>query len=92
MRIPVNNPCFIYGYNQSVLRNTRIPKSTPRKKTCSMAYHYVREGVSANVRRTTYINTKENPSDVLTKNLSEGINRYKKVRMVLYKIYPELKH
>jgi hypothetical protein len=91
MGIPVNNPCFIYGDNQSVLWNTSVPESMLKKKTCSVAYHYVREGVGSDQWRTTYINTKENPADILTKNLPAGINRYRKVRMILYDIYPENK-
>ena len=43
-------------------------------------------------KRTTYISTKENPSDLMTKSLPAGMNRYKKVRMVLYDIFPENKY
>ena len=89
MGINVENPAFIYGDNQSVLWNTTMPESVLKKKTSSVAYHYVREGVSSDEWRTTYVNTKLNPSDVLTKNLPAGINRYNKVRMLLYDIYPE---
>ena len=89
MGIPVENPCFIYGDNQSVLWNTTVPESMLKKKSSSVAYHYVREGVCADLWRTTYLNTKVNPSDVLTKSLPAGENRYRKVRMLLYDIYPE---
>ena len=91
MGIPVNNPCFIYGDNQSVLWNTSVPESMLKKKSSSVAYHFVREGASRDEWRTTYIKTLANPSDVLTKNLPAGINRYRKVRMILYDIYPESK-
>ena len=89
MGIPVENPCFIYGDNQSVLWNTSVPESSLKKKSSSVAYHFVREGVSTDEWRTTYIKSSENPSDILTKSLPSGLNRYKKVRMVLYDIYPE---
>ena len=89
MGVPVINPCFIYGDNQSVLWNTTVPESTLKKKTSSVAYHYVREGVGADMWRTTYVNTSQNPSDIFTKSLPAGINRYRKVRMLLYDIYPE---
>ena len=46
MGIPVINPCFFYGDNQSVLWNTSVPDSVLRNKTSSVAYNYVREGVS----------------------------------------------
>ena len=88
MGLPVGNPCFIFGDNQSVLWNTTVPDSMLKKKTASVSYHFVREGVSADEWRTTYINTKENPSDILTKNLPAGESRYKKVRMIMYDIYP----
>ena len=89
MGIPVNNPCFIFGDNQSVLWNTTVPESMLKKKSSSVAYHFVREGASTDEWRTTYIKTQENPSDILTKNLPAGVNRYRKVRMILYDIYPE---
>jgi len=88
MGIPVSNPYFIYGDNQSVLWNTTLLESTLKKETASVAYHYMREGVSADAWRTTYVNTKLNPVDILTKNLHSGLNRYRKVRMILYDIYP----
>lgn len=88
MGIPVENPCFVFGDNQSVLWNTTLPESTLKKKTQSVAYHYVREGGSADMWRTTYINTKLNPANILTKNLPAGINSYTKVQMIMYDIYP----
>ena len=89
MGIRVSNPCFIYGDNQSVLWNTSIPESMLKKKTSSVAYHYVREGVSRDEWRTSYIKSSDNPADILTKNLPAGINRYRKVRMIMFDIYPK---
>ena len=89
MGIPVENPCFIYGDNQSVLWNTTVPESKLKKKSSSVAYHSVREGVSRDEWRTTYVKSNKNPSDLLTKPVPVGINRYTKVRMVLYDIYPK---
>ena len=90
MYIPVMNPCFVYGDNQSVLWNASITDSMLKKKTTSASYHFVREGVSSDQWRTAYINTKDNPSAILTKNLPAGTNRYYKVSMILYDIYPVL--
>ena len=45
MGIPVNNPTFIYGDNQSVLWNTTLPESSLKKKSCTVTYHFCREGV-----------------------------------------------
>ena len=42
MEIPVEDPTFIFGDNQSVLANTTMPESQLKKKTQSVAYHFVR--------------------------------------------------
>ncbi len=87
MGIPVEDPAFILGDNQSVLWNTSIPESTLKKKSNSIAYHFVREGVARDEWRTSYVNTDENPADILTKPVPAGEKRRKKVKMVLYDIY-----
>jgi hypothetical protein len=69
MGIPIIGPAFVYGDNQSVLANTTIPDSTLKKKSQSIAYHFVREGVARDEWRTAYVNTHENPADLLTKPL-----------------------
>ena len=89
MDIPVYNPCFVYGDNQSVLWNTMCPDSVLKKNTSSVAYHFVREGVFRDDWRTIYIKTSENPSDICTKSLPAGINRKRKVRSIFYEIYTE---
>jgi hypothetical protein len=90
MGIPVNDPCYICGDNQSVLANTTEPGSTlkkKKKKSQSIAYHFVREGVAKDEWRTSYVNAHENEADLLTKLLPEGdkINGF--VRNLLHHIY-----
>ena len=46
MGIPVEGPTCIYGDKQSLLANTTIPDSTFKKKSQSIAYHFVREGAA----------------------------------------------
>jgi hypothetical protein len=89
MGIPVTNPVFLYGDNQSVLWNTSVPDSMLKKKSNSIAYHFVREGAAKDEWRTSYVKTTINPADLLTKALRSGENRRRKVRMILYDIYPE---
>ena len=50
---------YIYGDNKLVLVNLGTPYSQLKKKSNSMAYQYVREGVALDGWRTTYINTHE---------------------------------
>ena len=87
MGIPVEGPAYIKGDNQSVLANTTIPDSTLKKKSQSIAYHFVREGVARDEWRTTYVNTNDNRSDLLTKLLPSGEKRRGFVRSLLHHIF-----
>jgi hypothetical protein len=87
MGIPVDGPAYIFGDNQSVLANTSIPESTLKKKTQSIAFHLVREGVARDEWRTAYVNTHDNESDLLTKVLPAGEKRKNFVRRLLHHIF-----
>ena len=82
MGVPVEGPMYIYGYNQSVLANATIPDSTLKKKSQSIAYHFVREGVARDEWRTSYVNTHDNEADLLTKQLP--LVRRDKVLFITY--------
>ena len=90
--IPVEGPTYIYGDNQSVLANTTIPESTLKKKSQSIAYHFVREGCSRDEWRTTYVNTHDNEADLLTKCLPAGEKRRGFVRKVLHHVFSTVVH
>ena len=87
MGIPVIGPVFMYGDNQSVLNNTTIPESQLKKKSQSIAYHFIREGVARDEWRTAYVNTHENEADLLTKPLPSGEKRVKFVRRILHHVF-----
>ena len=87
MGIPCEGPAYIYGDNQSVLANTSIPESTLKKKSQSIAYHFVREGAARDEWRTAYVNTHLNPADLLTKPLPAGEKRSGFVRMILHHLF-----
>ena len=72
MDIPCDFPSYIFGDNTSVLVNSSKPFSMLKKKSSSIAYHFVREGVAKNEWRVTYINTNLNIADLLTKPLPGG--------------------
>ena len=84
MGIPVDMPTYIFGDNQSVLANTSHPHSTLKKKSSSIAFHFVREGVAKKEWCTTYLNTHLNPSDLLTKSLPGGEKRNCFTRYLLH--------
>ena len=87
MIIAVDLPTFVFGDNQSVLSNTSIPHSKLKKKSSSIAYHFVREGVAKREWKTTYINTDHNPSDMLSKSLPGGVKRRRFTSFVLHYLY-----
>lgn len=87
MGIPVEGPAYVLGDNQSVLANTSVPDSTLKKKSQSIAYHFVREGAARDEWRTAYVNTHFNPADLLTKPLPAGDKRSKFVRMILHHLF-----
>ena len=58
-----------------VLWITTIPDSTLKKKSNSISYQFVREGVARDEWRTAYIKTYANPYNLMTKALPAGINR-----------------
>ena len=45
MGIPVDEPAFVFGNNKSVLCNTSNIAPTLKKKSNSIAFHHVRDGV-----------------------------------------------
>ena len=87
MGIAVDIPAFIFGDNQPVLSITSLPHSKLKKKSSSIANHFVREGVTKTEWKTTYLNTNLNPSDLLTKSLPEGDKRQRFISFVLHYLY-----
>ena len=87
MGIPVDGPSYIFGDNKSVLVNSSIPTSVLKKKSNSIAYHFVREGCAADEWRVTYVNTNDNVADLLTKPLQNGEKRRKLIGMVLHHVF-----
>ena len=91
MGIPVTDPTYIRGDNQSVLFNSSVPESILKKKHHSVAYHFVREGSAAGEWTHEYVNTKNNAADILASSRPYGEDRKRKVRMILYDIYDDIK-
>ena len=87
MGIPCDGPSYIFGDNQSVLVNSSIPSSVLKKKSQSIAYHFVREGVARDEWRVSYINTSDNEADLLTKVMPSNEKRRNFVRNILHHIF-----
>ena len=89
MGLPCYEPTYVYGDNQSVLANTYVPASQLKKKSNSIAYNFVREGVARDEWRTTYMNTHYNASYLVTKYLPSGVKQWKSVRGLLFWLHAE---
>ena len=85
--IPVLQPAFIYGNNEAVVKNSVIPELTLKKKSHSIAYYYVRQGVARNKWLIFHIQSEYNCSDTLTKTVPAGAKRKWLVSCYLYDIY-----
>jgi hypothetical protein len=84
MGISLDGPGYMYFDNNSVVCNTTMPESTPKKKSNSIAYHCVREAVAMGKIIITYEPTETNISDLMTKALPGGARRMTLVRRILY--------
>ena len=89
MGITVSAPAYVFGDNQSVLANSTKPHSTLKKKSSSIAFHFVREGVAKDEWRTTYLHTSLNPADMCTKSLPGGEKRRRFTSYILHYLYDE---
>ena len=86
MGIPVVGCAFVFGDNQSLLKNSSLPDSKLAKKLNGIAYYHVRKGVARDEWRTAYIKTDLNRADLLTKNLGAGPKRDGHVKSLLHHI------
>ena len=83
MGVPIDGPTHVKADNMSVINNTTVPESKLKKKSNSIAYHYVRERSAMRAIKITYENTKTNLADMLTKAQS-GPTRQELAHKVLY--------
>ena len=83
MGIPLDGYAHIKVDNMSVVKNTSVPESQLKKKSNSIAYHFVRQQVAADVGRISYEPTDTNLADMLTK-VQSGAKRNELARKVLF--------
>jgi hypothetical protein len=82
MGIPISGPTSVNTDNQSVFKNTTLPKSVLKKKHNSIAYHRSREAQGSMTVQIAWEPDDTNMSDILTK-LLVGPRLRTLVRMVL---------
>jgi hypothetical protein len=75
MGVPLDGSAFVKADNMSVVHNCGTPQSMLKKKSNSIAYHYVRERCAAGVCNVSYIPTADNLSDLLTKSVNAQVRK-----------------
>ena len=83
MGVPIDGPAYVKADNMSVVHNCSNPASMLKKKSNSIAYHYVRERCAGGVCNISYVPTDLNVADMLTKS-QPGEVRRRLAEMVLY--------
>lgn len=81
--IPIDGHAHICVDNMSVVKNSSIPESVLKKKSNSIAYHFVRESMAAGIGKVAYEPTGSNKADILTKTHS-GPERVRIIRGILF--------
>ena len=82
MGVPIEGYCHTCVDNMSVVNNSSVPESVLRKKSNSIAYHYVRSKCAEDLLRITYENTKTNLADILTKVQSGATKKHFRDRIM----------
>ena len=67
--VPWVGPSRVFCGNESVVKNSSVPKSRIKKKHCSIAYHRVREAIAAGTLIAFYEKSNSNLANLLTKPL-----------------------
>ena len=75
MGIPLEGPTYLKIDNMPVVHNCSNPASQLKKKSNSVAYHYVRERCAMGVLEASYVNTKSNLADTCTKSQSVKVRQ-----------------
>ena len=74
--VPISGPTEVFCDNNSVVLNSSNVESKLNKKNNSLAYHYTRWSVAAEIIRVGWIDGKENLADVFTKILPVLVREY----------------
>jgi histone deacetylase 1/2 len=66
--IKVIGPSFLFGDNKSVVTSSSIPHSQLNKRHMALSYHKLREAIASGALRFEFIDSNDNPADILSKH------------------------
>ena len=70
MGIPVEDRCYMFGDNESVVNSSTTPHGKLHKRHIMLSYHRVREAIASGMIVFTFIPGWLNPADILSKHWS----------------------
>ena len=77
------------GDNQSILLNITVPSLMLKKKINCNTDNFVQELTDRDEWRFDYVKSCNNHTDILASSRSGGVDRKKKVSMIMYDIYDQ---
>lgn len=66
--VPIIGPSILFGDNKTVVNGASIPEAKLHKRHLMLSYHYLREALATGEYVYSFVNGKDNPSDILTKH------------------------
>ena len=84
MGFPVEKPTYLFDTISMYWKILQMSHSTLKKKSLSIAFRFVREGVTKPEWPTTSLNTHLNPAGIFTKSLPRGEQSAKFTSYLLY--------
>ena len=81
--VPIIGKSYMFGDNESMVKNSSMPHSTLQKRHLALSYHKVREAIASKVVGFYWIDGNNNPADVVTKHW--GMNQaWPHIRPILF--------
>ena len=79
LNLPKQHTVNIFEDNQGAIKLSNLPANPPRTKHIALKYHHFREEIRRKRITVTYIDTNDQPADMLTKALAkESFERHRK--------------
>ena len=83
MGVPLDGAACVIADNMSVVHNCTKPESVLKKKSCSVAFHFCRESITAKVVYVVWTKSEDNLADMFTKS-QPGPTRIRQAQRVLF--------
>jgi hypothetical protein len=66
--VPIKQKSYMFGDNESVVKNSTVPHSQLKKRHIALSYHRVREAIASGIVVFHHIRGVLNPADILSKH------------------------